>query len=661
MVIWESWLGNLLRDLTERDGHGEDEAAHEEHGAPWLYIAAVLGSALVASFLLDEVAGGVRLGFDIPLLNEPASISIIIHHATVIIIGGYVGILGLKELIFERKFSVEFLMAIAALGAVYLHYHFEAATVLLLYSLAEYFEHYIEDRARKTVEKLSGYMPDAARVIEDGSEKTVSVKQIVPGMIMVVRPGERIPLDGKVAEGSSHVDQSVVTGESVPVFKKENDDIYAGSLNMGGLMKVTVTKSVEQTLVSRIVELVMESRKRKASVEKLVDRFARIYVPIIILLALFTAFLAPRILGGATEVWLYRSLIFLVVSCPSAFVVSVPATIFTAITVAARRGAIIKGGVYVEKMAQVKAVVFDKTGTLTLGKPVVFETSTFADFDENLLGYVAALEQYSSHPMADAFVRAASEAGIDFTRFQVRDFKEVPGKGVAGVVEGTQVAVGNKELMKGFSGNHQDFPDTVHDEHTCVFVSINNSIASAFCLADDVRIDAVEATKALKEVGVHVAMLTGDRSSIAKEIAGRLKIDDVYAELLPKDKLEIVDRIKAKYGLVAMVGDGVNDAPALAASDVGIAMGGIGVDVALESADIVLVKDELRLIPYMHKLSKLAVKISKQNIAASLAIKMILGALGFLGLIPLWFAVAAGDDGLTMLVLLNTLRLVKAK
>lgn len=215
----------MLRDLTEHDGRDEDEAAHEEHGAPWLYIATVLGSALVASFLLDEIAGGIRLGFDIPLLNEPASISIIIHHTTALIIGGYVGILGLKELIFERKFSVEFLMALAALGAVYLHYHFEAATVLLLYSLAEYFEHYIEDRARKTVEKLSGYMPDAARVIEDGSEKTVSVKQIVPGMIIVVRPGERIPLDGKVAEGSSHVDQSVVTGESVPVFKKENDDI----------------------------------------------------------------------------------------------------------------------------------------------------------------------------------------------------------------------------------------------------------------------------------------------------------------------------------------------------------------------------------------------------------------------------------------------------
>ncbi len=426
-------------------------------------------------------------------------------------------------------------------------------------------------------------------------------------------------------------------------------------------MKVTVTKSVEHTLVSRIIALVMESRQRKASIERLVDKFARVYVPIVIFLAVFTAFVAPRILGGASETWLYRSLIFLVVSCPSAFLVSVPATIFTAITVAARRGVIVKGGAYIEKMAQVKAVVFDKTGTLTLGKPIVFEASTFANFDEHLLGYVAALEQYSNHPMADALVRAASEEGFDFSKLQVHDVKEIPGKGMVGMVEGTKIAVGNKELMKEFSSNHQDFPDAIHDKHTCVYVSVNDCITSAFCLADDVRKDAIEAVEVLNRSEIHTAMLTGDRDSIARDIAGKLKMDNVYAELLPEDKLKIVDEIRAKYGLVAMVGDGVNDAPALAASDVGIAMRGGGVDVALESADVVLVKDELMMIPYLQKLSKIAVRISKQNIVASLGVKLTLGILGFLGFIPLWFAVAAGDDGLTMLVLLNTLRLVKIK
>jgi len=644
----------------ERDERILDEADDGEHIEPWSYIVAVLALTIVVSFLLDSIAGGVLLEFGIPLLDEPTTISAIIYHAAALIVGGYVGILGLKELIVERKFSVEVLMALAALGAVYLHYHFEAVTVLLLYSLAEHFEHYIEDRARRSIEKLSEYMPDVARVEESGAEKTVPVKEIAPGMTIVVRAGERIPLDGKVAEGSSDVDQSIVTGESVPVLKRENDIIYAGTLNTGGLLKVTVTKSVEHTLVSRIVELVMESRKRKASIERLVDKFAQVYVPIVVFLAVFTAFVAPRILGGAAETWLYRSLIFLVVSCPSAFLVSVPATIFTAITVAAGRGVIVKGGAYIEKMAQIKAVVFDKTGTLTLGKPAVFEASTFANFDKNLLSYVAALEQYSDHPMADALVRAASDEGLDF-RLQVRDVKEIPGKGMVGMVEGIKVAVGNRELMKEYGSNHQDLVDTFHDKHTCVFVSVNDSIVSAFCLADDVRKDAVETVKALKKSKIHTAMLTGDRSSIARDIATRLGMDDVYAELLPEDKLRIMDKVKAKYGLVAMVGDGVNDAPALAASDVGIAMGGAGVDVALESADVVLVKDELAMIPYLQKLSEVAVEISNQNIAASLAVKLILGILGFFGFIPLWFAVAAGDDGLTMLVLLNTLRLARIR
>jgi len=646
--------------VAESDEKETGKRAEEKHEEPWLYLALVLAVTIAASFLLDKLLDGIPLGFDIPVLNEPATVSTILYHTAVIATGGYVGITGLKELIIERRFSVEFLMAVAAIGAAYLDYLFEGATILLLYSLAEHFEDYIEDRARKTVEELSTYMPDAARVIENGLEKTLKLKEIKPGMVVVVRPGERIPLDGRIVEGSSSVDQSVVTGESIPAFKKRDAAVYAGTLNMDGLLRIMVTKSVEQTLVSRIIELVMESRRRKASIERLVDRFARIYVPIVISLALFTAVLLPRILGGTTEVWLYRSLILLVVSCPSAFVVSVPATIFTAITVAARKGVIIKGGAYVENLARINAVVFDKTGTLTLGKPVVLETTLFKRvLDENLLVYAAALEQYSNHPMADALVRAAVEEKLDFSQFDVRDVKEVPGKGIVGVVEEKHVAVGNKELMRELGTNHEDFPDAIDDEHTCVFVAVNGSIASAFCLADEIRADAVEAVKILKENGIYCAMLTGDRASIAGDTARRLGMNEVYAELLPEDKLKIVDAIKAKYGSVAMVGDGVNDAPALAASDVGIAMGSGGVDAALESADVVLVKDELAMIPYVQKLSKLAVKISKQNIAVSLGVKLTLGALGFLGLIPLWFAVAAGDDGVTMLLLLNTLRLTR--
>ena len=519
-------------------------------------------------------------------------------------------------------------MAVAALGALYLHALFEAATVLFLYSIAEYFEGYIEDRARRTVEKLSKFMPDQARIITDGTEKTVNVNQVEPNMTLLVRPGERIPLDGNVVDGFSHVDQAIVTGESVPVTKKVNDCVYAGTLNMSGVLKITVTKKASETLVSRIMVLVAQSGKRKASIEKLVDRFAKIYVPIVIVLAVLTAALPTLIAGMSFNMWLYRSLILLVVSCPSAFIISVPATVLVAITIAARRGVIIKGGIYVEKLAKVKRVVFDKTGTLTLGRPAVHEVRLVERTEEEALALAAALDQFSNHPVAQAIVRRATERGIDLSKFKVTDVTEVPGKGIVGNVDGSFVAVGNLELMKEFDCNCKEaFAITENDTHTSVCVSVGKEGLATVCVVDQVREDALKAVSDLKKNGIKTAMLTGDRAEIAKETGDILKIDEVYAELFPEDKLKCIEEMKGKDGLVAMVGDGVNDAPALAASDVGIAMGAAGVDVALESADIVLVKDELAQIPYLIKLSDKTMGIAKQNIAASLVIKLILGAL----------------------------------
>jgi Cd2+/Zn2+-exporting ATPase len=628
----------------------------------WIQLAVALGLTILIAGLLDLLFQGVPLGFTIPLLNEPASLSRIIYHASVIVAGIYIGLIGLRELIFEKRFSVEFLMSVAALGAAYLDFLFEAATVLFLYSLSEYFEDYIQDRARKTVEKLSQFIPDKARVIVNGSEKNVGVKEVQPGMTMLVKPGERIALDGTVVEGVSSIDQSIVTGESIPILRRQNDNLYAGTLNLSGVLKVVVNKRAEDTLVSRIVKLVVKSRKRKASIEKLVDKFARVYVPVIILLAAFTAIFGSRIAGGPFETWLYRSLILLVVSCPSAFVISVPATIFTAVTIAARKGVIIKGGAYVEKMDKVKTVVFDKTGTLTLGTPVIHDIKTAEELDKRVLTYAAALEQFSNHPIAKAIVKKATEQKLPFNIPEVKDVEEIPGKGIVGHVNGAQVVIGNMDLMQQHSCNCEKITAFYENEkHTFVCISINKIGEAFVCLVDDVRRDAIEATKALKKAGIHTAMLTGDKQEIANEIAEKLGVKEVYAELFPEDKLKIVDKMKAKYGLVAMVGDGINDAPALAASDAGIAMGGSGVDVALESADIVLVKDELIQIPYLIKLSQKTVRIAKQNIATSLGVKLILGALGLMGLIPLWFTVAAGDDGVTMLVLLNTLRLPKVK
>lgn len=639
-----------------------EEGQEREDRRTWILLALASGLTIVVSGLLDLFLNGIPLGFTIPLLNQPATVSKIIYHASVITAGLYIGILGLKKLIIEKRFSVEFLMSVAALGAAYLGFLFEAATVLLLYSLAEYFEGYIQDRARKTIEKLSRFMPDKATIIIDDSEKTVDVKKVQAGMTMIVRPGERIALDGVVVQGYSSIDQSLVTGESTPVLKKTGDCVYAGTLNSNGVLKIAVNKGAEDTLVARIVKLVIESRKRKASIERLVDRFARFYVPIVIGLAAFTAIAIPRLAGGSLGTWLYRSLILLVVSCPSAFIVSVPATIFTAITVAARKGVLVKGGIYIEKMAKVKGIVFDKTGTLTLGKPVLHDVNTVEESDQRALKYAAALEQFSNHPLAQTIVKKATERNLDYGKLEVKDVKEIPGKGVAGYVDGIQVVVGNMELMKQYACNCEQINRIYeNEEHTAVCVSIDKSAVASLCVMDDVREDAVEVVKALKKAGIHTAMLTGDKQEIAKEVAEKLGIDEVYAELFPEDKLRILRQVKAKYETVSMVGDGVNDAPALAASDVGIAMGGSRVDAALESADVVLVNDELIQIPYLIKLSDETVKIAKQNIAASLTVKIILGALGLFGFIPLWFTVASGDDGVTMLLLLNTLRLTRVK
>jgi Cd2+/Zn2+-exporting ATPase len=648
--------------MNETMEHKEADELADHDRRPWLYLAAILALTIIVSALLDWFAGGLRLTLVLPFAVETVLASRLLYQIVVIMIGAYVGYVGLKELLIERRFSVEFLMSVAALGATYLGFLLEAATVLLLYSLAEHFEHYIEDRARKTVEKLSSYMPENARVIEKGSEATVNVKQVKAGSVIVVRPGERVPLDGLVQQGSSSVDQSLVTGESALSCKKEGDTVFAGTLNSDGVLKVQVVKEADETLVSRIAKLVIESRKRKASMERLVDRFARFYVPIIVGTAVLVAFGMPYVTGEASQTWIYRSLILLVVSCPSAFVMSVPATFFMAITTAARKGIIIKGGVYVEKMNKVKTVIFDKTGTLTLGQPQVREVNCSDQTnDQKALTYAAALERYSNHPLAQGFVARATENSCHYGHLEVRDVKEVPGKGIIGYVGGCRVSVGNAEFMEDEGVTLDSENSSENEKHTRVYVSIDRCAPPSFCLADQVRNDAAEAVKALKSTGVHTVMLTGDKGELAKEVSSSLGVVETHANLFPEDKLRIVDKLKAQKGLVAMVGDGINDAPALATSDVGIAMGSGGVDVALESADIVLVKNELSKIPYLQRLSKAAVKIAKQNITISLGVKLLLGALGFVGLVPLWFAVAAGDDGVTMLLLLNTLRLPRIK
>ncbi|MDR1992799.1 MAG: cation-translocating P-type ATPase [Nitrososphaerota archaeon] len=640
------------------------EEEEKENKKLLITFAIWLGITILIAGLLDLLGNGIPLGFTIPLINIQATISMILYYTAIIVVATYIGVVGLKELIIERHFSVEFLMAVAGLGALLLDYRFEATTVLFFYCIAEYFESYIQDRARRTVEKISQVLPEKARIIVDNRETTVDVKQVQPGTVFMVKPGERIPLDGNVTEGTSYVDQAIVSGESIPVPKKAKDCVYAGTHNTSGVLKVVVTKKSSETLVSRIIELVMESQKRKATIERLVDRFARFYVPIIIGLAIFTTAVLPFVFGGGFQTWFYRSLILLVVSCPSAFIISVPATVFIAITIAAKQGVIIKGGVFIEKLARVKHVVFDKTGTLTLGQQAVHRIylADISQTEDIALRYAAALDQYSNHPIAQAIVRHAGERGIDVSKIRVSEVEEIPGKGIVGVVEGTPVAIGNPKFMKELGWDcTKTLEVEAKDSHTVVCVAVDKRGLAKIYVVDKVRDEAHKTISLLKQQGIYTVMLSGDKKALAKETAESLGIDAVHAELLPQDKLNCIEEMKSQAGLVAMVGDGINDAPALTASDVGIAMGMRGVDVTLESADVVLVNDELLQIPYLIKLSQKTMTIAKQNIAGSLAIKLFLGALGLLGWVPLWFTVAAGDDGLTMLLLLNTLRLEQIK
>ncbi len=626
----------------------------------WIFFAVILALSIVSVTVLEGLWGVFKFEYYYPFTSEPIRFPDLIYHLIVTPIGLYLGVAGIKKLYREKRFTTELLMAIASLSALYIDYVFEAATVLLLFSMAEYFEEYIEDRAKKSVESLVKYIPNVARVVKDGKTETVEVDSVTPGQLILVRPGERIPLDGVVVEGISNIDESLVTGESMPVPKKVGDEVYGGTLNLDGVLKIRVTKPPRESLVSKIVELVFQARAKKAETENLVDRFVKYYVPFVILMAVMTALLPPLFLGGEFRTWIYRSLILLVIACPSAFIISVPATFFTSLTLSSRKGAIIKGGKYLEGLGKVDTILLDKTGTLTLGEPTLLLDCKESVIEApDALKYAAYLERFSNHPIASAFVKWAKEGGIDFSGIEVRDVRELAGKGIMGYVDGSLVAVGNIELLKEL--RIDGYADASSgDGHTKVYIVLDNKVVARICLADKIREDAKEAIKELKSLGVKTVMLTGDKRYVAESVAKELGVDKVYAELNPLDKLNILRDFKEKSNGVVMVGDGINDAPALAEADVGIAMSDAGVDVTLEAADIVLVKNILTQVPYLIRLGRKTREVAWENIILSLGVKLALGILGILGFIPLWMTVAIGDDGITLMLFGNIMRLKNA-
>jgi len=581
----------------------------------------------------------------------------ILFIVTAVISGYSIAKEGFSSLIFRKKLSIDFLIMIAAVGSFFIGHGEEGAAVIFLFYVAEFLEDYAAERARRSIASLMELAPEAATVKRKGREVKVPVAQVDINEVIVVRPGEKIPLDGQIIRGISTVNQAPITGESVPVTKQIGDEVYAGTINNEGFLEIRVTRRSDETMLSKIVKLVEEAQMMKSPTEKFIDKFSKYYTPSVIFLALCVASIPTFVYGLPLNEWLYKALVLLVVSCPCALAISTPVAMVSGITSAARNGVLIKGSTYVEEVSKIRVFAFDKTGTLTEGRLEVTDVISLKQHREEILGIAASLEALSEHPIAKAIVEEAKEEGV--TLRDVDDFRAIAGKGVMGRIDGETYYVGSRRLFKELSA---DFPEgealsLESGGKTVVFVGNEKEVIGLIAVMDKIRDATITTMNELKRKGVKTVMITGDNERTAKAIAERIGIAEYQAELLPEDKVNIIEELSRKYGRVAMVGDGVNDAPALARANVGIAMGAIGSDVSLETADIALMQDDLSKIPYLIELSQKTIEIVKENVLASILIKGSFAILVFPGLVTLWLAVAVGDMGLSLAVILNAMRL----
>lgn len=560
--------------------------------------------------------------------------------------------------------DMHLLMFVAVIGAIVIGEWFEAAAISCLFSISLLLEHWSVERARKAISKLFELVPPVARKkFADGEVQEIEASQVNIGDVIIVSPAEKIPVDGIILKGSSEIDQSSITGESVPVFKAEEDAVFAGTINGNGNLEIRSTHTSDDTTLAKIIRLVGEAQSKRATAEKWVERFARIYTPVVLALAVLI-FLVPGFLTGYWQVWFYRSLVLLVIACPCALVISTPVCIVAALTSAARAGVLIKGGVFLEVPASIRALALDKTGTLTEGKPKVVEIIAFDDHTQiQVLSRVAALESHSSHPLALAVINEAESRKIDYP--QVDDFELIPGKGARGVIEKEGFWIGAPRLFRDQIENSDSVAQHINQLSDLGFSVIVlgklDHVCGVIGLADTVRPQARNVVLQLHSLGIEkVVMLTGDNPATAEKIASQAGIDSVHSELLPEDKVERIEELEAKYGSVAMVGDGVNDAPALARASLGIAMAKTGSDATIESADITLMSDDLDKIPWLVKHSKRTLATIRQNVFFALGIKSLLVGLAILGYSSLWAAIA-GDMGTSLLVIFNGLRLLKTQ
>ncbi|MBK6792223.1 MAG: cadmium-translocating P-type ATPase [Anaerolineales bacterium] len=581
--------------------------------------------------------------------------------------GGWFGLMASIKALKEKTLNVDLLMILAALGAAAIGQPAEGAMLLFLFSLSNTLQTYAMDRSRKAIEKLLDLRPAQATVRRGSRLVTLPIEQLTLGDIVLVRPGERFPIDGEVLSGISDVDQATITGESMPVHKQENDLVFAGTVNGTGSLEIRVTRLAKDTTLARIVKMVEEAQSTKANTQQMLDTFEQRYAIFVLAAAVLLIFVPWLILGHSFQPTFYRAMTWLVVASPCALVISTPASILSAIANGARNGVLFKGGVHLEKTATLKVLAFDKTGTLTSGKPALSGLFSFSETkEEDILRLVAALESRSEHPLARAIVQAAHSRDLNLPSSM--EFRAIPGQGVEGVVESRHLLIGNERMYQERSiripVNIMNKASEMHDEgQTAMFVydMRSQTFLGLLGVADTLREDAVEMIKALKAIGIeHIVMLTGDNAKVASKIAARAGVDEFHADLLPQDKVTVLKSLQRKYGPVAMVGDGVNDAPSLATADIGIAMGGAGTDVAIETADVVLMSDDLRKIPFSIGLARQARKVVWQNLTFAMCVIVLLvaGAFGAELALPLG---VVGHEGSTGLVVLNGLRLLGYK
>ncbi|WXJ95661.1 Cadmium-transporting ATPase [Neomoorella carbonis] len=609
----------------------------------------IAAGALAAAYVVERAVGAATIF--IPLF------------LTAMIAGGWGNARKAWYSLPRLDFNMSVLMTIAVIGAAALGEWEEGAAVAFLYSVSEMLESWTMGRVRRSIRALMDIAPRAARIRRQaGEEIEVPVEEIQVGDVMIVHPGEKIAMDGRIIKGVSAVNEAPITGEAVPVAKGPGAEVYAGTLNTHGSLEVEVTKLVRDTTIARIIHLVEEAQARRAPSQAFVDRFAAVYTPIVLALAAGIVLVPPLLLGYPWGPWIYRGLALLVVACPCALVVSTPVAIVSAIGNAARNGVLIKGGVYLEQAGALTAVAFDKTGTLTKGEPTVTDIIPLGRLaEEELLQIAASLEARSEHPLAQAVVKAAEARGL--TIKPAEDFNALTGRGARGVVSGRTVYIGNLGLFTELGMETKAVAGRVRllqeEGKTAMVVATAEDFLGIIAVADEVRETSAAAIAALKRSGIRrTVMLTGDNETTARTIASRVGVDEFRAELLPQDKVKAVQELLQQYGKVAMVGDGINDAPALATATVGIAMGGAGTDTALETADIVLMADDLTRLPFTIRLSRAALGVIRQNIGFSLAVKAMAVAAVFPGWLTLWLAILA-DMGASLLVTLNGMRLLR--